>query len=268
MEDGAEPAGSGAETQVEGTPAEVPAKEDCEEVLAGSGRDFDLVAAGDRADLQARDAEEIKRGWFYRQRVWNSDIVNASAACFLKGGFDMKIRSPVGGAVPRLNSLLVPGEGSINSPYDDPNSPLPFEPIEKDQPMKPWKVLRSHNGNLPVYTRYHKAGSEVLTVVHHFFGDIEAMRKELMQASSRQCQKALGSEGSARVGRGVAVLRRGADRHLDRLEQWLERRRKARCYKALDAELRRAARAAEILDSVGVQEFLIGPSSRRPRVAA
>jgi len=134
MEDGAEPAGSGAETQVEGTPAEVPAKEDCEEVLAGSGRDFDLVAAGDRADLQARDAEEIKRGWFYRQR--------------------------------------------------------------------------------------------------------------------------------ARAGRGVAVLRRGADRHLDRLEQWLERRRKARCYKALDAELRRAARAAEILDSVGVQEFLIGPSSR------
>ena len=37
---------------------------------------------------------------------------------------------------------------------------------------------------------------QVLTVVHHFFGDIEAMRKELMQASSRQCQKALGSEGS------------------------------------------------------------------------
>lgn len=134
MEDGAEPAGSGAEKQAEGTPAEVPAKEDCEEVLAGSGRDFDLVAAGDRADLQARDVEEKKRGWFYRQR--------------------------------------------------------------------------------------------------------------------------------ARAGRGLAALRRGADRHLDRLEQWLERRRKARCYKALDAELRHAARAAEILDTVGVQEFLIGPSSR------
>ncbi|CAE7496521.1 unnamed protein product, partial [Symbiodinium necroappetens] len=221
--------------------SEVPAKEDCEEVLAGSGRDFDLVAAGDRADLQARDVEEKKRGWFYRQRVSNSGIADASAAWVLpflsvwkevpcrafarrnmrpqpvplvvsvedvapggkpamtrrdpqrdwsqgypppkprKGGFDMKIRSPVGGAVPRLNSLLVPGEGSINSPYDDPNSPLPFEPIEKDQPMKPWKVLRSHNGNLPVYTRYRKAGSEVLTVVQHFFGDIEAMRKELMQ---------------------------------------------------------------------------------------
>ena len=38
--------------------------------------------------------------------------------------------------------LLVPGEGSINSPYDDPNSPLPFEPIEKDQPMKPWKAAK------------------------------------------------------------------------------------------------------------------------------
>ncbi|CAE7796009.1 unnamed protein product [Symbiodinium sp. CCMP2592] len=209
-----------------------------------------------------------------------------------KGGFDMKIRSPAGGAVPRLNSLLVPGEGSINSPYDDPNSPLPFEPIEKDQPTKPWKVLRSHNGNLPVYTRYHKAGSEVLTVVHHFFGDIEAMRKELMQVCEApvriraghfevrglhvwkikewlvklSCKlnpsPELSTSLTARAARGVAVLRRGADRHLDRLEQWLERRRKARCYKALDAELRRAARAAEILDSVGVQEFLIGPSSR------
>ena len=29
---------------------------DCQ-VLAGSGRDFDLVAAGDRADIRARDAE-------------------------------------------------------------------------------------------------------------------------------------------------------------------------------------------------------------------
>ncbi|CAE7585204.1 unnamed protein product, partial [Symbiodinium natans] len=56
-----------------------------------------------------------------------------------KGGYDMRISRPSGGAVPRLNALLVPGEGSITSPYDDPNSPLPFDPIEPDQAPKPWK---------------------------------------------------------------------------------------------------------------------------------
>ena len=114
--------------------AEEPSKEDCEEVLAGSGRDFDLVAAGDRADVQARDAEEIQRGWLYRQR--------------------------------------------------------------------------------------------------------------------------------ARAGRGLEDLRCRADRRLDGLEAWLERRFQARCREAIDAELRWAARAAEILDTVEVGEFWLGPSTK------
>lgn len=79
----------------------------------------------------------------------------------------MKIRGQVGGAVPRLNALIVEEEGLETAPetcletpreafkpgYLDPNTPIPHEPIEADQPVKPWKVLRTRNGNLPVYTR-------------------------------------------------------------------------------------------------------------------
>lgn len=86
------------------------------------------------------------------------------------GGYDLKIYGPRGGAVPRLTSLIIDeahqrvqchGEQLValwfccqgyNPPFLDPGSPLPMEPIE-DQDPKPWKVLRSRNGNLPVYTR-------------------------------------------------------------------------------------------------------------------
>eukprot|EP00931_Biecheleriopsis_adriatica_P112802 TRINITY_DN87576_c0_g1_i1.p1 TRINITY_DN87576_c0_g1~~TRINITY_DN87576_c0_g1_i1.p1 ORF type:complete len:194 (-),score=20.70 TRINITY_DN87576_c0_g1_i1:16-597(-) len=98
-----------------------------------------------------------------------------------RGGFNLKIQGPRGGAIPRLGRLITPGEGVNHSPFDDPSSPLPHAPIEPDQPPKPWKVLRSHNGNIPVYTRYRGGGTEITTLVRHFFGDAEAMRKDLMQ---------------------------------------------------------------------------------------
>jgi len=58
------PPGTVTEKEAE-QPPEAP--EECEEVLAGSGRDFDLVAAGDRADRTARDQEEASRGFLYQQ---------------------------------------------------------------------------------------------------------------------------------------------------------------------------------------------------------
>merc|ERR1712196_212114 len=64
--------------------------------------------------------------------------------------------------------------------FDDPGSPPMGTPIEGEAPPKRWKVLRTHNGNLPVYTRIRYGGLEVTTLVQHFFGDVETMRKELM----------------------------------------------------------------------------------------
>ncbi|CAJ1354524.1 unnamed protein product [Effrenium voratum] len=69
----------------------------------------------------------------------------------------------------------------------DPNSPVPNEPLEPTEP-KPWKVLRTQNGNLPVYTRYSHAGAEVSTLVKHVYGDIAAMRKELMMVTEAPCR--------------------------------------------------------------------------------
>eukprot|EP00434_Breviolum_minutum_P012311 symbB.v1.2.010850.t1/scaffold716.1/size187362/3 len=101
------------------------------------------------------------------------------------GGYDLKIYGPRGGAVPRLTSLII--DEGYNPPFLDPGSPLPMEPIE-DQDPKPWKVLRSRNGNLPVYTRYRYGGTEVTTLVTHFFGDIESMKKELMMVCEAPCR--------------------------------------------------------------------------------
>lgn len=98
-----------------------------------------------------------------------------------RGGFALKIRGPQGGAVPRLGALILPGEGANHSPFDDPSAALPHEPLEPDRPPRSWKVLRSHNGEIPVYTRYRHGGTEITTLVRHFFGDIECMRKELSQ---------------------------------------------------------------------------------------
>ena len=47
---------------------------------------------------------------------------------------------------------IEPWQGGYNPPFLDPGALPPAEPIEPDAP-KAWKVLRSRNGNLPVYTR-------------------------------------------------------------------------------------------------------------------
>eukprot|EP00913_Durusdinium_trenchii_P011088 g10410.t1 len=73
-------------------------------------------------------------------------------------------------------------------PYLDPSSPLRVEPLEPGS-TRPWKVLRSQNGELPVYSRYRYAGKEVTTIVTHIFGDIEAIRKELMSVCESPCRE-------------------------------------------------------------------------------
>lgn len=102
------------------------------------------------------------------------------------GGYDLKIYGPRGGAIPRLNALIL-DEGGYNPPFLDPGALPPAEPIEPDAP-KAWKVLRSRNGNLPVYTRYRYGGTEVTTLVTHFYGDIDSMRKDLMMVCEAPCR--------------------------------------------------------------------------------
>mmetsp|Transcript_123334 Transcript_123334/g.217401 ORF Transcript_123334/g.217401 Transcript_123334/m.217401 type:complete len:128 (-) Transcript_123334:16-399(-) len=85
-----------------------------------------------------------------------------------------------GGVTPRLQNLRAPGHDPNHSPFEDPNAPPAGIPIEEDRPRPPWKVLRTHNGNLPVYDRFRRHGAIVTTYVRHFYGDAEHMRKELM----------------------------------------------------------------------------------------
>mmetsp|Transcript_29634 Transcript_29634/g.83555 ORF Transcript_29634/g.83555 Transcript_29634/m.83555 type:complete len:195 (-) Transcript_29634:6-590(-) len=125
-----------------------------------------------------------------------------------KGGFRPPKPYFQQGPVPRLGALWVPGEGGIHSPFDDPNTPVPHAPIEEDRPPPPWKVLRSHNGNLPVYTETRKHGLEVTTTVRHFFGDIDHMRKELM----RVC------ESPVRVRKGSFEIK---GLHTWKVKEWL-----------------------------------------------
>mmetsp|Transcript_29246 Transcript_29246/g.83082 ORF Transcript_29246/g.83082 Transcript_29246/m.83082 type:complete len:205 (-) Transcript_29246:98-712(-) len=90
-------------------------------------------------------------------------------------------RQPRGGAIPRLGSQWVAGHGGNHSPFDDPGTRPTGEPLEPERPPPPWKVLRSHNGNLPVYTKLSKGGIEATTNIIHFFGDVEHMKKEVMK---------------------------------------------------------------------------------------
>ncbi|PHJ23527.1 mitochondrial large subunit ribosomal [Cystoisospora suis] len=50
----------------------------------------------------------------------------------------------------------------------------------KDTSQVPFKVVRTPSGNLPVYARVRKHGTAVTTIIRHAFGDITAMKKDLM----------------------------------------------------------------------------------------
>merc|ERR1719215_1378006 len=88
-----------------------------------------------------------------------------------QGGYQLpEVHRPRGGAVPRLNALRQPGEGGCHAPFEDPGTPIAGEPMEPDREPPPWKVLRTHNGNLPVYLRIRFGGADATTLVRHFYG--------------------------------------------------------------------------------------------------
>jgi len=125
------------------------------------------------------------------------------------GGYQLpRVFEPRGGAIPRLGSLRVPYQDGTFSPFEDPGAPPAGEPMEPDRSPPPWKVLRSHNGNLPIYLRFKRGGSEVSTLLLHFFGDIEHMRKEL----ARVC------ESPVRVRSGKFEVR---GMHTWKIKEWL-----------------------------------------------
>eukprot|EP00928_Gymnodinium_smaydae_P044072 TRINITY_DN29425_c0_g2_i1.p2 TRINITY_DN29425_c0_g2~~TRINITY_DN29425_c0_g2_i1.p2 ORF type:complete len:229 (+),score=42.87 TRINITY_DN29425_c0_g2_i1:56-688(+) len=123
------------------------------------------------------------------------------------GGYRRPERRPQHGAPARLASLLPEGPG-FNPPYLDPGSPPAGIPIEEDRPPPPWKVLRTQNGNLPVYEQFRKHGTEVTTYIKHFYGDVETMRKDL----NRVC------EAPVRVRAGALEVR---GLHSWKIKEWL-----------------------------------------------
>eukprot|EP00921_Rhytidocystis_pertsovi_P025016 GHVQ01040358.1.p1 GENE.GHVQ01040358.1~~GHVQ01040358.1.p1 ORF type:complete len:262 (-),score=32.46 GHVQ01040358.1:1865-2650(-) len=44
----------------------------------------------------------------------------------------------------------------------------------------PFKISRTPSGNLPVYSKIRRRGTDVSTEIRHIFGDISALRKDLM----------------------------------------------------------------------------------------
>ncbi|PFH38332.1 large subunit ribosomal protein IMG2 [Besnoitia besnoiti] len=63
----------------------------------------------------------------------------------------------------------------------------------KDTSHVPFKVVRTPSGNLPVYSRVKKHGTEVTTIVRHAFGDITAMKKDLMAICEAPVRERLGT---------------------------------------------------------------------------
>ncbi|CBZ55876.1 conserved hypothetical protein [Neospora caninum Liverpool] len=57
----------------------------------------------------------------------------------------------------------------------------------------PFKVVRTPSGNLPVYSRVRKHGTEVTTIVRHAFGDITAMKKDLVAICEAPVRERLGT---------------------------------------------------------------------------
>jgi large subunit ribosomal protein L49 len=76
----------------------------------------------------------------------------------------------------RSTGILVrfqpPAEGESPPPVLPPDEPLPF------------RVHRSRNGNLPVYSDFRIGGSKVVTILRKYQGDVDA----LSTAVSRLCE--------------------------------------------------------------------------------
>eukprot|EP00386_Alphamonas_edax_P009642 GDKI01031615.1.p1 GENE.GDKI01031615.1~~GDKI01031615.1.p1 ORF type:complete len:137 (-),score=20.92 GDKI01031615.1:160-570(-) len=51
---------------------------------------------------------------------------------------------------------------------------------DADTKNLPFKINRTTSGNLPIYAKIRKRGTEVTTIVRMCFGDVQALRKELM----------------------------------------------------------------------------------------
>ena len=51
---------------------------------------------------------------------------------------------------------------------------------------RPWRVLRSATGNLPVYTDYRVGGTKKVTILRKYQGDVEALKAELEQVTGRE----------------------------------------------------------------------------------
>ena len=57
----------------------------------------------------------------------------------------------------------------------------------------PYKVLRTRNGELPVYRFYRSAGKQINTVVRHISGDFDRLRKELSSICEAPVRVHIGS---------------------------------------------------------------------------
>eukprot|EP01017_Pseudomicrothorax_dubius_P046928 TRINITY_DN8344_c0_g1_i2.p1 TRINITY_DN8344_c0_g1~~TRINITY_DN8344_c0_g1_i2.p1 ORF type:complete len:185 (+),score=47.50 TRINITY_DN8344_c0_g1_i2:60-557(+) len=83
-------------------------------------------------------------------------------------------------------------------------------PLSPKEPL-PFRVERTHVGNLPVYREYRNARSVKRTVIRHIYGDIEAFTEELSKVVSN-------SKIDVKVGR---VEVQGL--HRESVSLWLQR---------------------------------------------
>ena len=51
---------------------------------------------------------------------------------------------------------------------------------------RPWRVMRSATGNLPVYTDIRVGGTRRVTILRKYAGDVEALKAELEQVTGRE----------------------------------------------------------------------------------
>eukprot|EP00920_Eleutheroschizon_duboscqi_P002984 GHVT01007155.1.p1 GENE.GHVT01007155.1~~GHVT01007155.1.p1 ORF type:complete len:221 (+),score=44.90 GHVT01007155.1:263-925(+) len=64
---------------------------------------------------------------------------------------------------------------------------------EKQKAKPPFQVARTPSGNLPVYARIRRGGLQVTTILRHCFGDVKALRQDLMNVCEAPVRERLGS---------------------------------------------------------------------------